>query len=71
MSNHDKVLENVIDVLIHDKEIAVTAEKGRLTVEVMQAAHISALEGRAVELPLAGKDLEFDIRTSVPFPRRE
>ncbi|MGA1848609.1 MAG: Gfo/Idh/MocA family protein [Thermoplasmatota archaeon] len=70
MSNHDKVLENVIDVLLHDKDIAVTAESGRSTVEVMQAAHISALEGRAVTLPLTGKDLEFDIRTSVPFPRR-
>jgi len=70
MSNHDKVLQNVIDVLRDGKEAKVSAEEGRLTVEVMQAAHISALDKRPVKLPLTGKDLEFDIRTSVPFPQR-
>jgi len=70
MSNHDKVLANVVDVLLHHKDIAVTAESGKLTVEVMQGAHISALEKRPVMLPLGGKDLEFDIRTSIPFPER-
>ena len=44
--------------------------EGRLTVEVMQAAHISALERRPVKLPLTGKDLEFDVKRTVPFPSR-
>jgi predicted dehydrogenase len=71
MSNHDKVLQNVIDVLTNGHEAKVTAAEGRLTVEVMQAAHISALEKRPVDLPLTGKDLEFDIKKSVPFPERK
>ncbi|MGA1820499.1 MAG: Gfo/Idh/MocA family protein [Thermoplasmatota archaeon] len=71
MSNHDQVLQNVLDVLRDGKQAKVSAEEGRLTVEVMQAAHISALEKRPVNLPLSGKDLEFNIRTSVPFPQRK
>jgi len=71
MSNHDKVLKNVLDVLRDGKEAKVSLEEARLTVEVMQAAHISALEKRPVKLPLAGRDLEFDIKKSVPFPKRK
>ncbi|MBN1538948.1 MAG: Gfo/Idh/MocA family oxidoreductase [Candidatus Thermoplasmatota archaeon] len=71
MSNHDKVLQNVIDVLRDGKEAKVSAAEGRLTVEVMQAAHISALEKRPVKIPLAGRDLDFDIKTSIPFPSRK
>ncbi|MBN1389627.1 MAG: Gfo/Idh/MocA family oxidoreductase [Candidatus Thermoplasmatota archaeon] len=71
MSNHDKVLQNVIEVLRDGKEAKVSAAEGRLTVEVMQAAHISALEKRPVELPLTGSDLDFDIKNSIPFPKRK
>jgi len=71
MSNHDKVLQNVIDVLNEGKQAAVSLEEGRLTVEVMQAAHISALEGKKVVLPLKGKHLRFDLSKALPFPSRE
>jgi len=71
MSNHDKVLQNVIDVLRDGKEAKVSLEEARLTIEVMQAAHLSALEKRSVDLPLSGKDLVFDIKKSIPFPARK
>ncbi len=71
MSNHDKVLQNVIDVLMDGKEAKVSMGEARLTVEVMQAAHISALERRPVDLPLTGSELEFDIKKSIPFPSRK
>ncbi len=71
MSNHDKVLQNVIDVLNEGKQVAVSLEEGRLTVEVMQAAHISALEGKKVVLPLKGKHLGFELSNTQPFPSRE
>jgi len=48
----------------------VNSTEGRLTVEVMQAAHISALERRPVELPLRGKDEDFDLTRTIPFPER-
>jgi predicted dehydrogenase len=71
MSNHDKVLQNVIDVLRNGEEAKVSAAEGRLTVEIMQAAHISALEKRPVDIPLKGGELEFDIKKSIPFPSRK
>lgn len=72
MSNHDRVFENVVEVLRSDGSvpIAVGAEPGRVTVEVMQAAHISALEGRPVRLPLQGKDADFQLAGTAPFPQR-
>jgi predicted dehydrogenase len=70
MSNHDKILQNVINSLGKGENIAVTSVSGRKTVEAMQAAHISALEKRPVDLPLTDKELDFDIRKSVPFPMR-
>ncbi|MEA3557808.1 MAG: Gfo/Idh/MocA family oxidoreductase [Candidatus Thermoplasmatota archaeon] len=73
MSNHDKVFENVVQVLRSDGKIpiAVGAEPGRITVEVMQAAHISALQKRPVDLPLTGKDADFKLPASTPFPMRK
>jgi UDP-N-acetyl-2-amino-2-deoxyglucuronate dehydrogenase len=70
MSNHDKVLNNVIEVLGKGEDIAVTSQAGRRTVEVMQAAHISALIGEKVDLPLSGDRIHFDVRDSTPFPKR-
>ena len=70
MSNHDKVLRNVVDVLTNDGEIAVSSMDGRLTVEVMQAAHVSALERRPVEFPLNEKDRSFKLSEATPFPER-
>ncbi|MFW3146833.1 MAG: Gfo/Idh/MocA family protein [Thermoplasmatota archaeon] len=72
MSNHDKVFQNVVQVLRSDGDvpIAVGAEPGKITVEVMQAAHISALEGRPVKLPLTGSDADFRLANAVPFPKR-
>jgi hypothetical protein len=37
----------------------------------MQAAHISALEGKKVVLPLKGKHLRFDLSKALPFSSRE
>jgi len=70
MSSHDKVLKNVLGVLSKGETIAVTAGQGRLTVEVMQAAHMSTLYNRSVNLPLRGKEASFDMRKTPPFPKR-
>ncbi|MFO8050514.1 MAG: Gfo/Idh/MocA family oxidoreductase [Thermoplasmatota archaeon] len=72
MSNHDRVFRNVVEVLTSDGNvpIAVGAEPGRTTVEVMQAAHISALEKRPVDLPLTGEDARFKLCETPPFPKR-
>jgi UDP-N-acetyl-2-amino-2-deoxyglucuronate dehydrogenase len=67
MSNHDKVLKNVIGVLSKGEDIAVKSDQGRLSVEVMQAAHISDVFDRTVHLPLKGADLSFDTRKRKPF----
>jgi len=66
-SNHDKVIENVISVLLDKKEIAVNSQQGRDSIEVMQAAYLSALSAREVKLPLKGKDYKFKINEVSPF----
>jgi predicted dehydrogenase len=71
MSNHDKVLQNVMDVLTNGDKAKVSAAEARLTVEVMQAAHISALENRPVDLPLDEREQDFDLKKSIPFPERK
>lgn len=70
MSNHDKILKNVIGVLSLGEDISVSSDQGRITVEVMQAAHLSALYDRSIKLPLSGKEASFDIRRSPPFTKR-
>ena len=63
-SNHDKVYQNVIDVLSNDHRIAVPSEQGMQSVEVMQAAHISALKKKEVFLPLQEEEHDFKIEES-------
>jgi hypothetical protein len=36
MSNHDKVYQNVLDVLTHDEPIATSGLEGMKTVEVIE-----------------------------------
>jgi len=67
MSNHDKVLKNVVGVLSRGEDIAVSSLQGRLSVEVMQAAHLSDEQDRTVSLPLIGQDAAFDARRRTPF----
>ena len=61
MSNHDRVYQNVIDTLSKGHMIAVPSEQGMQSVEVMQAAHISALKKKEVFLPLKGDEYDFKI----------
>lgn len=70
MSNHDKVLKHVVEVIKSDGKAAVGTKAGLLTVEVMQAAHISALERRPVTLPLTVEERAFELARSKPFPER-
>ncbi len=70
MSNHDKVLKNVVEVLRGNAHRSVSVAEGRLTVEVMQAAHISAIERRPVDLPLTEEEYSFDLSKAKPFPSR-
>ena len=69
-SSHDKVLSNVLDVLGKGEDIAVTSEAGRKTVEVMQAAHLSAIKEGKILMPLEGNLVWFDLRETEPFTRR-
>jgi UDP-N-acetyl-2-amino-2-deoxyglucuronate dehydrogenase len=42
MSNHDKVYENIIDVLLHDGEIATNSQAGLKTVEIIEKIYRAA-----------------------------
>ena len=46
MSNHDKVYQNVIDVLNGRTEIATTAEEGKKTVEIIEKIYSAARQSR-------------------------
>jgi predicted dehydrogenase len=67
MSNHDKVIDNVVRVLNGLEQIATNSAQGRESIEVMQAAYVSALSGRRVGLPLAGDDYSFRIGEHPPL----
>jgi len=67
MSNHDKVIENVIDVLLGDGEIATNSTQGRYSIEVMQAAYISAYTGKKVDLPLRNGNYKFKLDKQKPL----
>lgn len=67
MSNHDKVIENVCEVLINGSEIAANSLQGRESIEVMQAAYISAIEHEEVYLPLRGSHYRFKINEEPPI----
>jgi UDP-N-acetyl-2-amino-2-deoxyglucuronate dehydrogenase len=43
MSNHDKVYDNVIDVLQNDAQVSATAEEGLKTVEIIQKIYKAAI----------------------------
>lgn len=49
---HFKRIREFVDCIKYDREPLVTGEEGRDAVEVIEAAYISAEEGRVVELPL-------------------
>lgn len=44
MSNHDKVYENVLDVLMHNGKIATNAFEGKKTVEIIEKIYSSSKE---------------------------
>ena len=67
MSNHDKVIENVCAVFLQHDNIKTTSIQGRETIEIMQAAYISAIEHREVHLPLRGAHYKFKLNEEPPF----
>lgn len=44
MSNHDKVIQNVVDVLLHNKAIMTSAEEGREVVHMIEQMYASAVK---------------------------
>jgi predicted dehydrogenase len=67
MSNHDKVIENVINVLLNNEEIATNSLQGRESVEVMQAAYLSALKNEYIKVPLKEEYYNFKINEQDPI----
>jgi len=45
MSNHDKVIQNVIDVLHHGKAMMTSAQEGRAVVEMIEQMYAGAVAG--------------------------
>jgi len=67
MSNHDKVIENVVGVLLDGESIQCNSRQGRESIEVMQAAYISALTDETIFLPLKGKYYGFRLNERPPI----
>ena len=67
MSNHDKVIENVINVISNNDEIATSSIQGMESIEVMQAAYISSLKNQSVKLPLKDDNYNFKINKQEPI----
>ncbi len=44
MSNHDKLIQNVVDVMHHNKPVMTSAEEGRAVVEIIEKMYASALK---------------------------
>jgi len=44
MSNHDKVIQNVVDVILHNKPIMTSAEEGREVVRMIEQMYASAVK---------------------------
>ena len=44
MSNHDKIIENVVDVLLQQKEVMTGAEQGKAVVGIIEMMYQSAEE---------------------------
>lgn len=69
-SRHGDVIENAIAVLLDGQEIKTNSAQGRESVEVMQAAYVSALARREVRLPLTGPDAAFKLDEQPPLSGR-
>jgi hypothetical protein len=41
MSNHDKVIQNVVDVLLHNHPVMTSAEEGREVVRIIEQMYAS------------------------------
>ena len=67
MSNHDKVIENVCEVLQDGAQISANSLQGRESVEAMQAAYLSAIEHEEVYLPLRGPRYQFKLNEEPPM----
>jgi len=44
MSNHDKVIQNVVDVLIHGKSIMTSAEEGRDVIQIIEQMYAGVVK---------------------------
>jgi len=44
MSNHDKVIQNVVDVLVHNKEVMTSAEEGRDVIQIIEQMYAGAVK---------------------------
>jgi len=55
-SKHDAVIQNVVDVLLSDGDVAVHGLEARKTVEAIEAVYLSAKLGKEVFLPLNEKE---------------
>ncbi len=67
MSNHDKVIENVINALNNTETIMTNSTQGRESIEVMQAAYLSVIEHKEIHLPLRGVHYKFKINEEPPL----
>ena len=43
MSNHDKVIQNVVDVLYHNQPVMTSAEEGREVVRIIEQMYRGAV----------------------------
>jgi len=67
MSNHDKVIQNVVEVLLDGAEIKTNSQQGRYSIEIMQAAYISALQNKQVDIPLKEGNYKFKLNEQPPL----
>lgn len=67
MSNHDKVIDNVCEVLQNGAEISANSQQGRESIEAMQAAYLSAIEHEEISLPLRGSRYRFKLNEEPPM----
>ena len=44
MSNHDKVIQNVVDVLLHNQPVMTSAEEGREVVKIIEQMYLGAVK---------------------------
>jgi UDP-N-acetyl-2-amino-2-deoxyglucuronate dehydrogenase len=56
MSNHDKVYQNVLDVLLRGEEIKTNSHQGHESIEAIQAAYLSAKLNKEITLPFNNEE---------------